>query len=276
MLVGISGKMQSGKDTVALIIQYLTDEYAKKDNLSFEQWKEEGGLIMDGCQKTASDWDTKRFADGVKDCVCIMLGCTREQLEDIEFKNKPLGEEWRRWFGTHYKLKSDKHNGRITEYFNSLEELKETYQFRSDIQITNYESEVLTPRQVMQLVGTEGGRMTIHPNVWVYSLMSGYKKESRLLREDIGGRPVYADLYPKWLIPDTRFVNEAEAIKECKGLLIRVNTNRAGMVSNHSSEISLDDYEDFDYVIDNSGTLEELVEKVKDIFNDICLKMEKQ
>lgn len=257
-IIGISGKMQSGKDTVALIIQYLTDPYAIKDELSFEAWKKEGEEIAEGYNKTASEWETKRFADSLKECTAIMIGCTREQLEDIEFKNKPLGEEWRRWFGTHYKLKTNTNNGRITEYFNSLEELKEAYIFRSDIQVTNEESEILTPRLVLQLLGTEGGRQVIHPNVWVYSLMSKYTDEDY------------------WLIPDTRFPNEAEDIKKKKGFLIRVSTNRAGTVSGHASEVSLDDYKGFDYTIDNSGTLDELIKKVDLIFCDICLKMEKQ
>jgi hypothetical protein len=268
-IIGISGKMQSGKDTVALIIQYLTDPYAVKDKLTYQQWKEEHDTVMDGCNRTASEWETKRWADGVKDCVCIMIGCTREQLEDIDFKNKPLGEEWRRWFGIHYKVVSNTNNGRMTPYFNTKEEAEEEYKFDSRFQISSFESELLTPRMVMQQVGTEGGRLTIHPNVWVYSLISKYVPYSARGSE-------YEFEESMWLIPDTRFVNEAEAIKKKKGFVIRVNTNRAGMVSNHPSETSLDDYKGFDYIIDNSGTLDELVDKVRVIFSDICLKWEQE
>ena len=43
------------------------------------------------------NWDTvdlsevtnseiKKFADKLKDIVCLLIGCTREQLEDQEFK----------------------------------------------------------------------------------------------------------------------------------------------------------------------------------------------
>lgn len=33
MIIGINGKSGSGKDTIGLIIQYLTDEYAQKDEI---------------------------------------------------------------------------------------------------------------------------------------------------------------------------------------------------------------------------------------------------
>jgi dephospho-CoA kinase len=37
-------------------------------------------------------------------------------------------------------------------------------------------------------------------------------------------------------------------------------------IDSHPSETVLDTYSDFDYVIDNDGTIEELIEKVKEIW----------
>jgi hypothetical protein len=64
-----------------------------------------------------------------------------------------------------------------------------------------------------------------------------------------------------------RFPNEMEAVKERKGITIRVS--RTGIHTPkvedlHPSETSLDDVE-FNYHIDNSGTIENLIEKVKEI-----------
>ena len=86
MLIGISGKMGSGKNLVCTIIQGLTA--AKKHNIenpSFEWIKK---------YYINSIWEQKAFAGKLKDFVCILIGCTREQLEDREFKEKELGEEW--------------------------------------------------------------------------------------------------------------------------------------------------------------------------------------
>ena len=76
-----------------------------------------------------------------------------------------------------------------------------------------------------------------------------------------------------WIITDCRFPNEAQAVKQRGGIVIRVNRGKTpvpegalkAMVDrSHPSETSLDNYE-FDHVIDNNGSIEELVEKVKQL-----------
>ena len=65
--------------------------------------------------------------------------------------------------------------------------------------------------------------------------------------------------------------NEIESIKKHNGLTIRINRDsflRTGKVfdtDNHESETALDDYQGFDYVINNNGTIKALKEVVKDI-----------
>jgi hypothetical protein len=82
-------------------------------------------------------------------------------------------------------------------------------------------------------------------------------------------------LYPNWIVTDMRFPNELEAIKNREGITIRVNRDircKDGLADivgrmkeeQHPSETALDDAT-FDYTIDNNGTIEELIEKVKEI-----------
>lgn len=99
-LIGISGKMGSGKDTVGYIVQYLTDPYAKKDNLSFEKWLDEKSEVPAGYAYTASDWEVKKYADKLKDIVCMLIGCTRGQLEDREFKEKTMEDLYKEGYIT--------------------------------------------------------------------------------------------------------------------------------------------------------------------------------
>jgi len=109
----------------------------------------------------------------------------------------------------------------------------------------------LTPRKLLQLLGTEAGREIIHPNIWVNALFADYSKDSN------------------WIITDVRFPNEAKAIKDKGGILIRINRPQYldnGLVirkNEHLSETSLDDYDKFDYVIENDGTVQDLIDKVK-------------
>jgi hypothetical protein len=68
----------------------------------------------------------------------------------------------------------------------------------------------------------------------------------------------------KWIITDTRFPNEAEAIKKADGIIIRVDRPGVKPINPHPSETGLDDWK-FDYVINNDGSLKDLTKKVNKI-----------
>ena len=109
-----------------------------------------------------------------------------------------------------------------------------------------------TWRELLQLFGTEIGRQ-INPNFWTDVLFSKFDPER-----------------DNWIVSDVRFKNEAEAIKERNGFLIRINRNTESL-DNHQSEIDLDNYQGFDVVIDNNGTIDELIEKVHQVMKDYNL-----
>ena len=52
------------------------------------------------------------------------------------------------------------------------------------------------------------------------------------------------------IVPDVRFPNEVEAIQKAEGRVIRLT--RKPFEDGHPSEIALDGYDGFDYVLDNS------------------------
>ena len=85
-VLAISGKKGVGKDVVGKIIQYLTSE---SNVYPFD-------LKLDYSYR--SNWQIRKFADKLKDIICILIGSTREQLEDESFKSKELGEEWWYWY----------------------------------------------------------------------------------------------------------------------------------------------------------------------------------
>lgn len=99
-------------------------------------------------------------------------------------------------------------------------------------------------RQLLQRVGTEGGRDILGENVWVDGTLSGVD--------------VHAD---NWVVTDVRFPNEAAAIKGRGGFVWRVERPGTEAVNAHSSETALDEYP-FDAVIRNDGTLEDLCRRV--------------
>ncbi len=95
----------------------------------------------------------------------------------------------------------------------------------------------LTPRKLLQLLGTECGREILHPNIWVNALISGYIKSSPGKGGELGAyghtecidckKPFNGykrqficntchdthDWLPTWVVTDVRFPNELKAIK---------------------------------------------------------------
>jgi len=109
----------------------------------------------------------------------------------------------------------------------------------------------VTPRWVLQHFGTEVMRQHMHDAIWIDSCLSRYD-----------GKPT--------VISDTRFQNELKTIKEHGGEIILVKRGelptREQMQAKgaHKSEWDWMGW-DFDHVIENDGTKQELFEKVDEL-----------
>ena len=109
----------------------------------------------------------------------------------------------------------------------------------------------VTPRWVLQHFGTEVMRQHMHDAIWIDSCLSRYE-----------GQPT--------VISDTRFQNELKTIKENNGQIILVKRGelptREQMQDKgaHKSEWDWMGW-NFDHVIDNDGTKEDLYKKVDDL-----------
>lgn len=253
-LIGISGKKGVGKDLVANIINYI---YYKKDveagkEMSLMSFKELQPVLLKSYYNSYNTFKNVKFADKLKDIVCLLIGCTREQLEDREFKEKELGEEWDE-FGIRFTYPDDCKNPKLYGGFATREEAiifekneRRSLQWTNDLK-TSIERFSLTPRLLLQLLGTECGRQIIHPNIWINSTFTNYNEDS------------------KWIISDVRFPNEAEAIKSKGGILIRINRPGFEDTGEHKSETALDNYDGFDYVIENDSSIDDLIHKIHNI-----------
>ena len=278
-IISIFGRLNSGKDTVAALIQYLIwkDKVNKGEipltNLSFEDF------LQLTIGRTISGWEVKKFADKLKDITCMLLGCTREQLEDRNFKKKELGEEWKRYI-LHYQFQDKYGRFRFEEMFSSE---KEALHFKDGLeQCDAYViiEEKLTPRFLLQFIGTDLLRNQLHPEIWVNSLFTDYQPKL-IPYVDKDNYPLNSSgtkyEYPNWIITDMRFPNELEAIKDRNGITIKIV--RPDFVENaltgekfpvkvhkkeHESETALDNCK-FDYEILNDGTIADLRDKVEAI-----------
>lgn len=288
MIIGLSGRKQSGKDTTGKIINILANS---------PQLNDEG--VLNFLRKNIiynSNWQIKKFADKLKDIVCSLIGCTREDLENEEFKNKELGEQW--WYyksqfnygfnvGEHDEEVIFKKGDLIAYGTDSAKQYVEVYASYAAKTKKSTDPEIvkLTPRLMLQLLGTEGGRKIIHPNIWVNSTMSDYKSTTKkATAKTVDDKFIVPNLSyipkkhwgqeieslefewssePNWVITDMRFPNELDAVNSKGGISIRVYRGEVdSFVEEHESETALDNAE-FNYQIDNNGTLEELIGKIR-------------
>ena len=85
----------------------------------------------------------------------------------------------------------------------------------------------------------------------------------------------FPDEWDYVIIPDTRFPNELEVLRENNIDTVLVRVERPGFISpltaeqqNHPSETSLDNYK-YDYVIYNDGTTADLHIKINNFYQQI-------
>lgn len=212
-LIGINGKIGSGKDTVGSIIQYLTSESGNQNSSrhrSYEEFLSNGGgsALRNFDQHYVSDWKIKKFAGKVKEIASILTGISIEKFENQEFKQKQMSEDWNMTYRTFLqKLGTEAmRNGLHTNvWVNAL--------------FADYKEEFISKG------------------------IGGFHDP----------RPSYKSIgFPNWIITDMRFPNEMEAVVEKNGITIRVNRPGISLLD-HPSETSLDTAEfDYTIVNDST------------------------
>ena len=268
MIIGISGKINSGKDVSGALMQYKnvsSSNTSRADFLSFSEARR--GVI--------SSTEIRRFADEVKNIVCRWTNCTRRELENSEFKNTDLGNSWAKW-----KVFRTKANEKT---FTSLKDAKN---YASTFNNARIVEQRMDRRKLMQLIGTDAGRNVIHPDLWVNIVMSKYIPEDELWCND-------------WIMPDVRKPNEAQAILNRGGIIIRIERDvelrhslhwaryiketdsylsERSFISwckkefpefhdriTHESETALDDFTGFHSKVYNNNTIDYLNQELKKI-----------
>lgn len=117
-------------------------------------------------------------------------------------------------------------------------------------------------RRFLQKLGTEAVRDVLGGDTWTKLAME--RAWAHMFHHGEGEGVVHGVS-----IADTRFRNEADVIvSDGKGVVIRVNRPGVGPASDHISEHDLDDW-NFDWIIENDGTEEDLAVKVIDMMDQL-------
>lgn len=251
-LIGISGKENCGKKTVAkLIMLHKGYDMNDKDNNIF---KLTPANIDSLGLEFKSGFKMKQFSDNLKRIISILTGISILGLEKAAVENSKIGEEWSYLLWYNMKNTFRVNPSRWKDY--------------DPNRIKNY-----TVNQILKYVGTDLLKNQFHEDVWINSLFCDYKdgyhcggniivsKEEFINQEPVKNNKKHSveellkanNVSDKWIVTDLRFPNEAKAIKDRGGVLIRVNNPDYAPYSNeHKSETELDSYGGFDFVIENN------------------------
>lgn len=108
-------------------------------------------------------------------------------------------------------------------------------------------SDYWTPREIMQEVGSFF--RSIDSDFWINSMIVG------------------SSIYKNVIVSDVRHLNEVQCIKDEGGQVIKINRPELALIHNmaHESETALDSFEDFDIIVENNGTLDDLKRAALDV-----------
>lgn len=104
----------------------------------------------------------------------------------------------------------------------------------------------MSPRTMMQMVGTDMFRKQVHQDFWLRHFVEWYHHSAKHQTQNV-------------VVTDIRFQNELDLIKELGGTVVRVV--RPGQLEDedtHVSEQGVDSLVGVDMTIENSGTKEDL------------------
>ena len=180
MVIGLSGKIRSGKSRVAKIFKKVLEKEGKTCEI-------------------------KSFASPIYEIVSELYRTDVKQIKKDKRDNLIV------------LMNNNRYNGAGSDFFAS------------------------SYREILQKIGTTA-RDRADEDIWVNALF-GYDNEK------VKGDFTWTSDY--WIIDDVRFPNEAKRILECNGKLIRINRPDAED-NEHIIENSLNDWQDWDLVIENN------------------------
>lgn len=237
-IVGIKGFKGSGKDTVASMISYILHDGIMK--ASYDTW-----LLYHKNDFIENDEIIIHFADKLKNDISEFCGIDRKLLDRQDVKEE-----------NYYNFKTgivsnnikdatyvvDKCNDGILKY-NDLSSCLVLYNNNVSIKI----------RVLLQYYGTT----VIRNHFWREAFIRYTMNKAFDIRNSKG----------QCIIADARFDDECKAIRDCGGMIIRVDrkSNNDNHDSHESEQITINKD---DYVIDNTGTLVGLFYKVLKFVTD--------
>lgn len=235
-VIGIAGVKNSGKNTVASMINYIFAVGVSK--AKYQDW-----VIKQAAYDSNYKDRIIHFADPLKDVLSIIYNIPRKYFDDRKYKD----ELWY-CFNTNSFIENANQRPGNEVVIVRIDTLK-SFSLNTYLKVNSDKLVCIKLRSLLQYFGTEVCRNKLDDNIWIKCAIGKIvdKAESRRL----------------CIVPDVRFANEADALRisndSLYGGVIEIRRNDAGDTDNHDSETI-----DFgvDEVIENNGTKMALFYKV--------------
>lgn len=217
-IIVISGLKNSGKDTVADMLQYC---------LSVPEPFRKYWMYRHYRYAFNSTYEKVAFADSLKDTLSVLFGIPVEKFYERDFKE-------------HFYIKGLE----ITDTPDNILDEDSFIKMLNKKDFSFLKTHFITIRQLLQCFGTEIVRGLFGNAFWA----------ERAMKHN----------FDKMIITDLRFKVELDAVRKRNGLVLYID-NPNCIPEQHASEsevLEMKDNHDFDFIIENNGTLEDLFNKI--------------
>lgn len=198
MIIGIAGNINTGKDTVASMLNYI--QAVGKHKAKFSDWITKR-LAYDNSYSNR----IHHFANVIKDNLSDILHLDRDIFDNRQFKDI----EWYHISTGKFIKEKDLKNNHIK------------FELNNPIELLQEDNVVIKLRTIIQLYA-EHVKLLFGENIWIKSSINRFK--------------FINNLFGYCLIPDVRFFNELKAIWQSNGIVILITRKNNNIESNHCSE----------------------------------------
>lgn len=253
LFIGLNGYAGAGKDTVAKMLNSILAHDWRTKEQAYLYYKEN---YVDKYKPYA----TFNADDATSKCMCIAFADQLKRICSVVFGipveyfyyNKSTS--WvciNKNFEYTESKPTDEHIVTAEDYYIG----KENYMHSAD-------KYWMSLREILVYVGTYVCQYSINRSIFVNIVNSEINKLK--YKSDTRSRNINTII-----CTDVRFIHEYDYIKKNNGIMINIvrdSVNQAQDIAEH--ELDMFDEDNFDYVITNDGTYEELFDKVWDLASD--------
>ena len=249
LYIGLNGYAGAGKDTVAKMLKLILNdlEYWNDVDLCKAKYDEIFTDPTKSATFNAPKFEKNRvmciaYADQLKEICATMFGIPIERF----YMNKSNA-----WICINDKFQYTE----IKPDSDHILTADEFYYATSDINDSSTKY-WMSLREILVYVGTYVLQQTINKNIFI-NIIRNKVKEEQATNHDL-----------KYVIvTDNRFAHELAYMSESNAITISITRNSIQQLEN-VAEHDLDDVDDYDYIIDNSGTYNDLFNNIWNIIHE--------